>query len=153
MAYALIQRIGMIKNRVKEKGQQDQRRKQSGEVLLSMTIMVFKMIALRLEGIVVLILNLPATAPSSDPGDNIVVMDGFRGRPRVAVKRLTLGVGDGEFTPIHPPCIRAVAQRHTVNPAICFGEILGSVLAGLGIHIQVARALEIRNPLVEQGVG
>lgn len=57
MAYALIQRVGMIKQRVDQKSQQDQCGEVGRQMLLAMTIMVFKPIDLRLESVIVLVIN------------------------------------------------------------------------------------------------
>ncbi len=112
-----------------------------------------KSIALRLEDVIVLVLNLPATAPGGDQGDDVVAIDGFRGRPSVLKERLALVVGDGQLAPIDPQRIRAFAQGNGVDPAVGFAQTLGSGPVGCGAHLQVCGALEIGDPFIEYGMG
>ena len=58
-------------NRMKQKGQQIQREKNAGKMLLAMPKVVFEMIPLRLEYMDVFVVYLPATTTYFDQVGNI----------------------------------------------------------------------------------
>ena len=71
----LVARIGHFQKRVQAEGQQVHGQQQAGEMFFAVAKVVFKMIALGLENVIVLVLDLPPGPASGDqPADSIAVI-------------------------------------------------------------------------------
>lgn len=90
-------------------GQDDQGRQHGGQVLLAMAVVMLKVVALGLEGIVVFVLDFPSAAARRNDRDHAVGSDPVRGGPAVAVEHPARGVSGREFTPVDVEGIVAVA--------------------------------------------
>ncbi|EKU96263.1 hypothetical protein Lepto7375DRAFT_0251 [Leptolyngbya sp. PCC 7375] len=82
---------------------------------------MFKVIALGLKGVVILVFDLPSSAPSRDEGFNIVIRNQVVGRESVLVEDFTFGIGDDEFAPVYEQCIVAISKRDLVEIAVGIG--------------------------------
>ena len=93
---------------------QERQEIQAGEdcrqLLLAVTQVVFEMVALGLEGVVVLVLDLPAGPPGSDQAGDVGLVDRPVGDPGVVIDRVALGVGDADFAPVDLESVLALGQ-------------------------------------------
>jgi len=87
-----------------------------------MSVVVFEVVTLGLEGVVVFVLDLPAAAGRFDHVDDIVGGGGMGGGPGVAVEPLGAGVGGGQFAPAGQEGIVAVAQGQMGQVTLGIGE-------------------------------
>ena len=81
----LIEPVGELQDLMDKKGQQIEQEKGHGQVVLSVTEIMFNVIALVLKGIKALIFHLPASAAGFDQIDHIVLGDLNVGHPAVMV--------------------------------------------------------------------
>lgn len=130
--------------------EQDHGREQIGQVLLAMPEVVLEVIALGLEGVVVLVLDLPSgTACRCEIGD-AVAGDGMGSGPGIVEQHFAiLGRGD-EFAPVDHQDIVAVAQGHLIDIAVSVGEMLLADAAHAG---EAGVAGEVGDPFVQGGMG
>ena len=81
----LIEPVGELQDLMDKKGQQIEQEKGHGQVVLSVTEIVFNVIALVLKGIKALIFHLPASAAGFNQIDHIVFSDLDIGNPTVMI--------------------------------------------------------------------
>lgn len=66
IAQELVVAVEQVEQGVKQKRQDVEGRKKGGKMLLAVTEIVFEMVAAGFEGVVVLVLDLPASASGSN---------------------------------------------------------------------------------------
>jgi hypothetical protein len=118
--------VGETEHGVEPEGQEVPRGQQGGEVLLAVTEVVLEMVALGLEGVVVLVLDLPAGAGRGHPGGDVLLGDGPVGDEGVGVEVLALGVGDEELAPVH---LQGVQESEFAQGVV---EVVEHRMEGLG---------------------
>ena len=79
---------------------------------------VFEVVAVGLQDVEGLVLDLPAGTPAGGDGGGGVLRDGKVGDEAVAVGHLAVGLGDLDLQPVDGERVGAVAQRHAIHPAI-----------------------------------
>ena len=121
-------------------------------MLFAMTEVVREMIPFGLERVVVLVLDFPPAAPGRDERDDVRRINALRTGPGVAIENRAVGVRGGEFAPAHEHGVVAITQRQVIEPTIGIGETPGACSAVLDDRRHVTGALEVRHPLVEQGM-
>src|SRR3989304_9594037 len=92
-----------------------------------MTEVVLEVIPLGLEGIVVLILDLPPASARLNDRLYIGVAEQVGGHPRVVERLLSLLVYDDHLRPIELKCIRVTGQGDAVDPASDVGLMRAAV--------------------------
>src|ERR1035441_6754996 len=96
---------------------------------------MFERVALGLEGVVVLVLDLPAGAAGSRQCRHVALGDGPVGDPGIEVKPLPVRVGHGQFTPVDFQGVLTFGQGDLVGPAISV-----SVPLTAGLEAELDRA-------------
>ena len=94
---------------------------QGGEVLFAVAEVVFEVIALGLEGVVVFVLDLPASPARGDDALHVLVGEGEVGDEGVEVEDFSLVVGHGQFAPVDFEGVVSVGQGDLVG---VMGEVL-----------------------------
>ena len=131
----------------------DQAGQQGRQVLLAVPVVVLEVVALGLQGVVVLVLDLPAAAPGLDDLRHVAVAQRQVGRKGVAVQHLALRRGGGEFAPVDFHRVVRVAQRDRRGIAVGVGLVALAGPAGAHHGVDGADALQVLQPLVGGGVG
>ena len=91
--------IEPVKQGVQQVGQHDHAGQCGAQVLLSVAEVVLEAVALGFEGVVVLVLDLPARAPGGDDLAHVVGAHGQRAGKAVAVQRLARLIGGDQLAP------------------------------------------------------
>ena len=101
--------IANVAHGVDREGQQIQADQDGGKILLAVSEAVLKVIAVGLEDVERLVLDLPPRPAAGGEFDDCVGTDGQIGDEAVALGRLTLGVDDLDLEPVDLERILAVA--------------------------------------------
>src|SRR4051812_27316603 len=112
-------------------GQQVQADQDSGEILLAVSEAVLKVVALVLQNVERLVLDLPPGPATGGKFDDSVGTDRQIGDEAVAIGGLAAGVDDLDLEPVDDERIAPVAQRDIMEPAIAMDEALLAALEGL----------------------
>lgn len=123
-------------------------------MLFAVAEVMFQMVALGLEGVVVLVFNLPTRAARGDDAGDVFVGDLKIGDEGVFIKNFALLVGDGRLAPVDLQGTFALDQRNLVG--IPVGVMFPLVFLVLHTHLEgvdVLAGFQIRHPLVKVGVG
>lgn len=93
-------------HRMEQECSEVQRESHGCQVLLTMTVVMFEVIACGFQGIVVLVLDFPAGSSGLHDGLHIGTIQGVVCRKGIVIQPGAVGLlGDAEFTPIEPPCV------------------------------------------------
>jgi len=144
--------VGKGKEGVVEEGQDVHRGQQRGQMLLAMAEVVFEVVALGLEGVVVLVFDFPPGASRGDDGGYVLVGDFEIGDKAIEIDHLAVMVGHRHFAPVDLEGIVAFGQRHAVGVTVGIGVEVGADLDPRRDGAQV-RPLQQVDPVVERGVG
>jgi len=91
--------IGDVADGMEGEGQQVEAGEYGSQVLLAVAEVVFEVVAVVLEGVEGLVLDLPSGAAAGGEFDDVVGTDGQIADPAVAVGGLALGVEDLDLEP------------------------------------------------------
>ncbi len=142
-----------VQQRVKQQGEEIEGRQQGGEMLLAVPEIVRQVIALGLEGVVVLVLDLPAGAAGAHDLGNVAGVDRAVARKGVVIHDLAVRCGGGQLAPVHLEGIGAVAQRHFVHEAVGIGVGPFALPALDGERLHLTAGGQPRHPLIQRFVG
>jgi len=136
-----------------QKGQDDEAGQEGRSMLLAVTGVVLEGVAFRFQGVVVFILDLPATAPGLDDFDHPLLIEPEGGGEGIAIQHPAGRVGGGERTPVDQECVVGIPEGNVVDEAIRvnFMPLAGPAPAGQG-H-DSPRALDVFHPLLGGGMG
>ena len=110
--------IEPVEHGVQQVGQHDQARQRGAQVPLAMAEVVLEAIALGLERVVVLVLDLPARPPGRDDVAHRLGRHGQGAGKGVVIHGLARLVGRGQLAPVDHEGIVCVAQRQCLHPAV-----------------------------------
>lgn len=97
---------------VSQKSQEIKAKQNHGEIAVAMAQVMFQMVAVIFQGVMTLILMLPACATGADHLSNILVGDGKVGdEGRFETDLAGLLIADGHLAPVDAEGIVACAQR------------------------------------------
>lgn len=109
MVHRLVDETGEIEGGMEEKSQQQQCQEEGCEVLLTMAIVVFEVVAPVLEDIEAFILHLPAAASICNDLNYALLVYVMVSSPTAVVKLLSGGLVDnGQLTPVDPQGVGGV---------------------------------------------
>ena len=114
--------VADVADGVDREGQQVQTHQDGGKILLPMSKAVLKVVAVGLEHVERLVLDLPPCPAAGGKLDDRVGTDRQIGDEAVAVCRLPLGIDDLDLEPVDLERILAVTQRHVMQPAVAMHE-------------------------------
>ncbi len=129
-----------------------------GEVLLAVAEVVLEVVAVGLEDVEALVLDLPACPGAGHDLAHGAAGDGQRGHEGAVIGRLAASVGDGDAGLVDQHRVPAAAQRRLGEPAQAAGRALAAelpldcVLLGGGTIHEVAGCLVRRRLGGEQDV-
>src|SRR5271157_5296482 len=129
--------VADVADGVDREGQQVQAYQDGCKILLPVSEAVLKVVALVLQNVERLVLDLPPRPATGGKVDDRVGTDGQVGDEAVAVCRLAAGVDDLELEPVDRQRVLAVAQRHVMEPAVAMDETLLAAPDRLLDHRQV----------------
>ena len=95
-------------------------------MLVAMAEIVFQVIALRLEGVVIFVFNLPPGPLGLNNLGHSVISNEVMGDEGIVVSDPTVRTADGEFTPVHPQRILSISEGHPIEIAVGPGFFNGS---------------------------
>ena len=108
---------------MEEEGQKVQGGEQGGQMLLAMAEIVFEVVALRFEGVVILVFHFP---PGSSGLNNLsygVIGDGVGGDESILVSHPTVRTAHRDFTPVHQQGIIPISEGHIIEIAVAPGFV------------------------------
>ncbi len=79
---------------------------------------MFEVIAFGVEDVMVLVFDFPARPARRHQADDVIVRDGVAGGKGVVVEAIALTIGGGQFAPVDPQGVVAVAQGHVIEVAV-----------------------------------
>lgn len=104
-----VRLIQPLKCGMGEESQQVEGSQKVRQVLFAMGKVMLEMVAVVLEDIVVFVLNFPTGAACGDDLHDIMLVNGVRCGPRIAVDNLLFGIGEGDPAPVYQQGIIAIA--------------------------------------------
>ena len=116
--------------------------------LFAVAEIVLEVVAVVLEDVEGLVLDLPARAAAGGEFGDVVTIDRQVGDEAVAVGQLAGGVGDLDLQPVDREGVGAVAQGHVVEPSVAMDRAVAAVADGLA----VLRENDARQVLAESGM-
>ena len=121
LAQQPVLRVHPLQDGVGQEGQDDEAGQQGRQVLPAVAEGVLEVVALGLQGVVVLVLDFPAAAPGLDDLGDVAAVQRQAGGEGVAVQHLAVFVRGGEFAPIHLQRVVGIAQRDRAGVAVGVG--------------------------------
>jgi len=112
----------------------------AGECFLAVTEIVFEVVAVGLEDVEGLVLDLPASPAAGGDFGNGLGGDRQIGDEAVGIGHLSFGVADLDGEPIDDEGVVAGAQRHGGEPAIDVGRALARLDDGLAVLFEFGAA-------------
>ena len=101
-ADGVIELTAQVEDGVDEKGEEEQRQEDVGQMLVTVAIVVFEVVAVIFEDIDAFVFNLPATASTLDHRGYRLLIDGVVGGPTVMIELFAgIGVANGDFAPVN----------------------------------------------------
>jgi len=83
-----------------------------------MAEVMFEMVAFGLEGIVILVLNLPTSATGLNNLSYVIISKGVAGHKGVMVNHLLVRTADSYLTPVHQQRIRRVFEGQVIEISV-----------------------------------
>jgi len=114
-----------------------------------MSEVVFKVVAFGLEGVVVLVFDLPASAPRGGHDLDIVFVEAPIGDPSVAVEDIAFLVADCQLAPVDLQSVVTIGKGNSIYPTISVGVPLRSSLDTDRVSAKNGTRLEQVHPVVE----
>ena len=118
-----------------------------------MAVVMLEMIAFGFQGVVVLVLDFPPGSSGLHDGLHIGVLQGVLRRKCIVIQDGAVGFfGDGQFTPIDPQGIFALAQGDLVGIPIGVDRAKPPIPAAAGELLELSGNCSPSQPLVQRGV-
>ena len=122
-------------------------------MLFAMAVVMFEMIAFGFQGIVVLVLNVPAGSSGLHDGLHACVIQVVLCRKGIAIQDGTVGLfGDREFTPIDPHGVFSRTSRDLAGIPIGMDGVKAPIPAADGELLQISSSFDPSQPLVQRCV-
>ena len=122
-------------------------------MLLAVAIVVLEVVTFGFQRVVVFIFDLPAAASGGDDLQHILLIERQGSRKGVVIQPLTVLIGGGEFTPVNPQGVIAIAERNRRGLAIRVDLAPSASPASANHGVDGAAPLQKLQPLVNDGMG